>query len=301
MFFHEKSLSDEWAVCLRISKTLNPIVITYLRIKTFLVPTCSMYFIFIYINKMISFEKINFLYLIYLNQILISSLTVYLFYKLCLNFLNERLSLFGALIFSVFPLIVYSNGLISSACLQLFFYLLFLNLFLKIFTNDFSRKKLFYLAIISALTLMLRGEFLVILLFSLIYLAASNYKKIIQAIAILTITIILVSPYLIRNYINTGNIHLVNVTGYALWKGNNQLSNVEGFHNPLHPNDRENWPKHKEFFSLYDKLDEIDTDEKYEINRDRIFKEEAISNIILDKKKYFFLYIQKFFSYYFLI
>ena len=144
---------------------------------------------------------------------------------------------------------------------------------------------MFYLAIISALTLMLRGEFLVILLFSLIYLAASNYKKIIQAIAILTITIILVSPYLIRNYINTGNIHLVNVTGYALWKGNNQLSNVEGFHNPLHPNDRENWPKHKEFFSLYDKLDEIDTDEKYEINRDRIFKEEAISNIILYKKK----------------
>ena len=125
-----------------------------------------MYFIFIYINKMLSFEKINFLYLIYLNQILISSLTVYLFYKLCQNFLNERLSLFGALIFSVFPLIVYSNGLISSACLQLFFYLLFLNLFLKIFTNDFSRKKLFYLAIISALTLMLRGEFLVILLFS---------------------------------------------------------------------------------------------------------------------------------------
>ena len=230
VFFHEKSLSDEWAVLFQNFKNFKSY--SYYVFENQNIPSSympPMYFIFIYINKMLSFEKINFLYLIYLNQILISSLTVYLFYKLCQNFLNERLSLFGALIFSVFPLIVYSNGLISSACLQLFFYLLFLNLFLKIFTNDFSRKKLFYLAIISALTLMLRGEFLVILLFSLIYLAASNYKKIIQAIAILTITIILVSPYLIRNYINTGNIHLVNVTGYALWKGNNQLSNVEDF------------------------------------------------------------------------
>ena len=118
-----------------------------------------LYFIFIYINKILSFEKINFLYLIYFNQIIISSFTVYLFYKLCQNFFNERFSLFGAIIFSVFPLIVYSNGLISSACLQLFFYLLFLNLFLRIFTNDLNRKNLLFLAIISALTLILRGDF----------------------------------------------------------------------------------------------------------------------------------------------
>ena len=47
------------------------------------------------------------------------------------NFFDERFSLFGALIFSVFPFIIYSNGLISSACLQLFFYLLFINLINK--------------------------------------------------------------------------------------------------------------------------------------------------------------------------
>ena len=144
VFFHEKSLSDEWAVLFQNFKNFKSY--SYYVFENQNIPSSympPMYFIFIYINKMLSFEKINFLYLIYLNQILISSLTVYLFYKLCQNFLNERLSLFGALIFSVFPLIVYSNGLISSACLQLFFYLLFLNLFLKIFTNDFSRKNCF--------------------------------------------------------------------------------------------------------------------------------------------------------------
>ena len=79
------------------------------------------------------------------------------------------------------------------------------------------------------------------------------------------------------------------MTGYALWKGNNQLANVEGYHNPLHPNNREDWLNNREFSSLYNKLDNIDKDKNYEIDENKIFKEEAIKNIISDKKKYFFL------------
>ena len=56
---------------------------------------------------------------------------------------------------------------------------------------------------------------------------------------------------------NTDNVHLVNVTGYALWKGNNQLVKVEGFHNSLHPEKRETWPKIPEFDNLYKKLDTV--------------------------------------------
>ena len=117
---------------------------------------------------------------------------------------------------------------------------------------------------------------------------------------IFVFTILLISPYLIRNYINTGSIHLVNVTGYALWKGNNHLARVEGFHNSLHPNYRNTWPRIKEFENLYTKLDGVNKDKRYEINRDKIFKEEAISNILLDKKKYFLLYLQKIVSYFFI-
>ena len=78
---------------------------------------------------------------------------------------------------------------------------------------------------LSAFTLLLRGEFLIIFLFSLTFLVLFNKKKLVNSLIILLLTIALVSPYLIRNYKNTGNIHLVNVTGYALWKGNNQLAN----------------------------------------------------------------------------
>ncbi len=300
-FFHEKNLSDEWAILFQNFQSFKSY--SYYIFDGEAVPSSYMpplYFVFIYLNKILSFDKINFIYLIYFNQILISSLTVYLFYKLCENFLDEKFSLLGALIFSIFPLMIYSNGLISSSSLQLFFYLLFINSFIKLFSNEINKRNLFFLILISALTLLLRGEFLIIFLFSLIFLGFSNKKKIVTSLIILLLTIILVSPYLIRNYMNTDNFHLVNVTGYALWKGNNQLVKVEGFHNSLHPEKRETWPKIPEFNNLYKKLDTVEKDKKYEINRDKIFREEAVKNIVQDKQKYLALYLQKIFSYFFL-
>ena len=132
------------------------------------------------------------------------------------------------------------------------------------------------------------------------FLVFFNRKKLIISLIILLLTILLVSPYLIRNYMNTGSVHLVNVTGYALWKGNNQLAKVEGFHNSLHPEKSESWPKIPEFDNLYKKLVMLKKDKKYEINRDKIFKDEALKNIIQDKQRYLVLYLKKIFSYFFL-
>ena len=134
----------------------------------------------------------------------------------------------------------------------------------------------------------------------MIYLAIFNQKKIYNVLIILLFTAILTSPYLTRNYLNTGKIHLVNVSGYALWKGNNQLAKVEGFHNSLHPNYRNTWPNIPSFENLYRNLDEIKKDKKYEISRDEVFKREALKNIFNEKKKYFYLYIEKILSYFFI-
>ena len=301
IFFHEKNLSDEWAILFKNFQSFKSY--SYYIFDGKGIPSSYMpplYFVFIYLNKVLSFDKINFLYLIYFNQVLISSITVYFFYRLCKNFLDERFSLLGTFIFSVFPLIAYSNGLISSACLQLFFYLLFINLFLELFSNEIKKKNLFLLVLTSAFTLLLRGEFLIIFLFSLTFLVFFHKKKLLKSLIILLLTTALVSPYLIRNYMNTGNIHLVNVTGYALWKGNNQLFNVDGFRIPLHPEESETWPKIPEFDNLYKKLDKLEKDKKYEINRDKIFKDEALKNIIQDKQSYLVFYLKKIFSYFFL-
>ena len=107
------------------------------------------------------------------------------------------------------------------------------------------------------------------------------------------ITLTVISPYLVRNYINTNTIHIVNVTGYALWKGNNHFAKVEGFHDSLHPAARENWPIVSEFDNLYQRLDNIKITKRYEQERDQVFFNEALDNITQDKKKYFLLYVKK--------
>ena len=145
VIYHEKSLTDEWAVLTENFQNFRSY--SYYIFNGQDMPSSYMpplYFIFIYFNKILSFDKINFLYLIYFNQVLISSFTVFLFYKICKNFFNENISLFGALIFSIFPLIIFSNGLISSACLQLFFYLLFFDLYLQVLKKVLTKKIYFF-------------------------------------------------------------------------------------------------------------------------------------------------------------
>jgi len=130
IFFHEKNLTDEWAILFKNFQNFKSY--SYYIFDSQAIPSSYMpplYFIFIYLNKVLSFDKINFLYLIYFNQVLISSITVYFFYRLCKNFLDETFIILGSFIFSVFPLIAYSNGLISFAFLPLFFFFFFFYFF----------------------------------------------------------------------------------------------------------------------------------------------------------------------------
>jgi len=78
--------------------------------------------------------------------------------------------------------------------------------------------------------------------------------------------------------------------GYNLWKGNNELSLVEGYENL----DR------IEFANLQYQLINIEKNKYYEINRDNIFLEEAKSNLEKNSFRYFKLFLKKFLSYYFI-
>ena len=199
-------------------------------------------------------------------------MSVYLFYKICKNFFNDKNSLIGTLIFSLFPLMIYSNGLVSSASLQMFLYLLFFNHYLFFLEGKVDIISILKLSVICSLNLILRGEFIIIFFFSIFYFILINKKKTLSGIIVLILSIGLISPYILRNFDNTNKLHIVNSSGYALWKGNNQLANVEGFHNSLNPNTRTSWPDVKEFELLYSELDKIEKNELYEINRDDVFK-----------------------------
>ena len=298
-FVHEKNLSDEWIILFNNFQENNSY--SYYIFDGIHVPSSYMpplYFIFLYLNKILSFNLVNFLYLVFLNQILLSTMSVYLFYKICKNFFNDKNSLIGALIFSLFPLMIYSNGLVSSASLQIFLYLLFFNYYLVFLDGKVDTIGIFKLSVICALNLILRGEFIIIFFFSIFYFILINKKKALSGITVLILAIGLISPYIIRNFDNTNKLHIVNSSGYALWKGNNSLANVEGFHNSLNPETRTSWPDVNEFKTLYNELDKIEKNELYEVKRDEVFKKEAFKNISSNKIKYFILYLKKVFSFY---
>jgi len=301
-FFHEATLGNEWRVLFNNFDKFK--IFSYYNLQGENLPSSYMpplYLIFLFINKLLSFDLFNFIFMVYFSQVCLSTISVILFYKLCQNFFDRRISLIGSLFFAFIPLLIFSNALISSASLQIFLYLLFLNFCIK-FLEDSSKVNTFTFAVICALCLLLRGEFLVIFVLTIIFFFLSRNKKITKLISLIIITLLLISPYLIRNYINTSKIHIVNVTGYALWKGNNHLSKVEGYHIPLSPKieRRINWPDVPEFKMLYEKLDNLKINRNYEIERDKIFLDEAKKNILSDKKKYFHLYFKKVLSYYFI-
>ena len=299
-FFHEKALTDEWSILFNNFYKVK--FFSYYNFENLYVPTSYMpplYFFFILFCKYVSFEIFNYLYIIYFFQLLISTLSIFVFFNFCKKFLSDHnLCLFGVLIFSFFPLVVIATALISSATLQIYLYLIVINYFLDLV--DEKKTNLIKISVVSSLCLLLRGEFIIIFIFSLIFIAILKKKKLPKCLLIFLITTLIISPYLLRNYLNTGKVHIVNVSGYALWKGNNHLSRAEGFANPLHPNSRNKWPTDPKFERLYLKLDNIKKDKNYEINRDSVFLDEAINNIIDNKSKYFKLYLNKLFSFYFI-
>ena len=84
-------------------------------------------------------------------------------------------------------------------------------------------------------------------------------------------------------------IFIVKSLGYNLWKGNNQLSSVEGYENL----------KRTEFTGLKNKITNLKKNKYYEINKDSIFLDEAIYNLSKNSIYYFKLFLKKIFSYYF--
>jgi len=90
----------------------------------------------------------------------------------------------------------------------------------------------------------------------------------------------------VRNYIHFDQIFIVKSLGFNLWKGNNELSTVDGFETL----------ERIEFRNLKFKLDNLKKDKYYEINRDNAFLEEAMNNLTNNSSRYFKLFFKKIFS-----
>ena len=84
IFYHENQLSDEWGILISNLEELK--IISFYSIDGQNIPSSYMpplYLIFLYFNKLLSFQLFNFIYLVYFFQIVLSTVSVVLFYNLC--------------------------------------------------------------------------------------------------------------------------------------------------------------------------------------------------------------------------
>ncbi len=295
-FFGDDILDNEWAKLvnnLHISGTLgiNVAINEFTALHKFatvgdkVLPTAYMpplYAYFIYFIKILNNDIFDLVKIVIVIQILISMISILIFYKILKIHANLYTSFIITSIFSFFPLYIFSNSQISSITLQIFLLVCFFYFILK-YQEENNFKNLFLFSLFSSLLILIRGEFFIFYLFTIFYFLLFS-KKFKSLIITLLLTIIIISPYLTRNYNYFGSIVLTKSFGYNLLKGNNPNLRVEGSADYISKN--------------YAQSDlKIKTSDNYEIVLDNFYRDKALEIIKKDPLKYFVFYLKKLLSF----
>lgn len=293
-YFRDFEVANEWGIILE-NLEKNSILSVH-TVQGTPVPNIFMpplYPFFLYIIKLF-FNSIDFfLWTVQFLQLAFALITIYLANKILLEFFSENLSAIGTLTFAIFPLNVYAVSQISSITIQILLLNLFLFSYLKLF-KKIDYKHIILFSVSSALLMLLRGEFFIFVILSLAYLYLKQ-KDLIKILMISLITLLIISPYLYRNYNIFGIITITKSGGYNLLKGNNPKTKVEG--TPMFLKVEEVVPEVKV------ELDELiakGPSPKYDLAQDKILLEQAIKFIKDNPMRYLILYFKKITSFMFI-
>jgi len=290
-FVRDLSFENEWNIL--VNNLIKYKSYAYYNFNEQPIPSVYMpplYAFFIYFIKTITASNgTELLYTIILIQILLSTYSVYLFYQLNGNFFSKKISLINSSIYSLVPLNLYACGQISSITLQVFLSFLFLNLLFLIIKEQ-TKKNIIFFSFTSSLLILIRAEFILIFIFIIFFIFIKKKIKLKNMIKILVIVALIISPYITRNYIHFNQIFIVKSLGYNLWKGNNELSKVEGHAESFEKEEHKN---------IKVKIDNLKKDKFYELNRDKVLLNEAINNLQENPIRYILQYIKKFLSFFF--
>ena len=121
ILYGDTSLENEWKVI--VDNLVVHGTLSFRNLDGYLLPNLFMpplYAIYLYCFSFLNFDEINYIRLILTSQILLSSISVLVFYEINKNFFSKKLSFYSSLFFSLFPLHVYACSQISSISLQTF-------------------------------------------------------------------------------------------------------------------------------------------------------------------------------------
>lgn len=287
-YFGDRNLENEWAIL--VSNLYNNNVLSMLRFGDLFVPNLWMppvYAYFIYLHALIFGMGENLAAYVIASQILVSSLTTIIFFKIISQFCSDKISLGGAIIFSIFPLIVYSASQISSVTVYLFLLLFFILLILNLI-NQNSKNIWQYLTIgfVAGILILTRRDFILIYFFSIFYSFIFFKVPLKKIFLVLIITSITLSPYLVRNYVSFDKFIIHSGFGYNLWKAYNVNAKVEGYY--------------EESDELKYKVSLVKKDINYRINEDKIYLDEAKKFIIQNPRETIALFFKRLFSIFFI-
>ena len=286
--YGDTKLDHEWEVLFYNLKNFG--ILAYKTFDGKPIPSVYMpplYIYYIYLVDFIKPDNLNLVRTLILTQIFLSGISIFIFYKINLIFFKKKISLISAYIFSLFPLFIYSSLQVSSICIQILLNLIFLYLVLKIINQRISSKYLILLSIFSGFSILLRGEFVLIFIFTIFFLILIKKISVKKFILILVVTTLTISPYLIRNYIIFEKITITKSFGYNLWKGNNIDATVEGSESDRAFNDK----------NIKAKINKIEKNLNYDFNYDQIFLETALSYIHEDPTLFLSRFVKKFFAF----
>ena len=292
--FGDTRLDNEWGII--VNNLTNYGKFSLVNFGDFFVPSLFMpplYAFYLYFFKIFHFNNEIYIQVVLFSQIILSSFSVVIFYKINKLFFSNKICILGTLIFSLFPLHIYACAQISSIILQSFLMITFFYFFLKTMKkNNFYN--ICFLSLASGLLILLRGEFIALFLLSILYLALFIKINLKSILIIILLTFVVISPYLMRNIIVLDTITITKSIGFNLWKGNNPQTDVEG-KNYIYTSIFD-----QEDLDLREQINKVPEDKYYEINLDKVFLSEGIKNINNDPIKYFGLYLKKILSFLFI-
>ena len=135
-YYGDISIDNEWSTLLEnLSKHKT---LSFRSFDGILIPSVYMpplYAFFLYFVKFFSPENILFVNSVLFVQLILSTLSVYFFFKLNSFFFTKKWSLFNSFLLSIFPLTIYATTQISSVTLQFFLLIIFLYLFFCLYKN----------------------------------------------------------------------------------------------------------------------------------------------------------------------
>ena len=215
--FGDQTLQNEWPVL--VNNLFDNGKFAFRNFGNFYVPNLYMpplYAWFLYIFKLLNLSNENYINIILYTQAIFASISVVIFYLINKKFFSNKLNIFLTTIFSFFPSYLYACGQISSITLYIFLIILFIYFFIKI-TSEHNYKYAFFLGTIQGLMILLRGEFILLFIFSLFYLFFF-YKelKLKKVVIILISTFLVLSPYLYRNASELNTFSITKSIGFNL-------------------------------------------------------------------------------------